>query len=124
MKNIEDLKNDLQIFTPQIVDNHIEIIFPIILDIKNNCFVLVLQPNQDGFLISDDGYTFERLNKETKHYFSLFASKFPTICNGYKVDGEKIYKKYQTNQSVTHAINQFLRFFIEIDNFISKNHLE
>lgn len=124
MKNIEDLKNDLQIFMPKIVDNHIEIVFPIILNIKNNCFILVLKPNKNGFLISDDGYTFERLNKETKHYFSLFASKLTTICNGYKIDGEKIYKEYQTNQCVTHAINHFIRFLIKIYNFISNNYLE
>ena len=123
MLKVKEIVDALKIFEAQEKDGFIEINLPIILDMNNQCFVINITPDKGGFVVSDGGFAFENFNDTAKHYFDMFASAFAEKCEGFEVCGEQVCKRYADNTSLIFALNEFIRFFIEFDNFIFQNHL-
>lgn len=123
MLKVKEIVDALKIFEAQEKDGFIEINLPLILDMNNQCLVLNITPDKDGFVVSDGGFTFENFNEVAKHYFDMFASAFAEKCEGVEVCGEQICKRYKDNTSIIFALNEFIRFFIELDKFVYENHL-
>ena len=113
----------LTLFTPIVKEKHIEIVLPVAVKIYNDCLSLHITPKSDGFTISDDAKTFSQFNKSTKYYYDLFMQNDKNNHYEIKLNNNLIYKKYPDNFNLTFALNEFIRFFIDLDNFIKDNNL-
>jgi len=123
MVTVESIVEGLEIFEIQKKNGFVELNLPVVFKTNNQCFTLRIIPDKNGFVISDVGYTFENFNEVAKYYFDLFASNQTTACDGFEVCNEQICKKYPENTSLIFALDDFIRFFLELDNFLFQNHL-
>lgn len=123
MVTVESIVEGFEIFKPQKKNGFVELNLPLVLKMNNQCFTLQIIPEKSGFVISDGGYTFENFNNTAKDYFDLFAGNQATTCDGFEVCDEQICKKYPDNTSLIFAFDDFIRFFLEFDNFVFQNHL-
>lgn len=117
---MKEILERLEVFKPVEKDGMIELAIPVILEISNNCLFLNITKTNDGYRILADSENFERLNNANSFYYEKFKSKshnyYDIQCNN-----DCIFKNYKSNFNITVAIDEFIRFFIELDNFISQN---
>ena len=96
---------------------------PVVLDFNYQRLTLYIYPVDDGYIISDDGQTFYEHSFDTEHYISLFNKEDGENHHGIGIDGDFIKKKYDYDYSLLCAIDEFIRFFIRLDDFMNKNDL-
>ena len=117
---MKEILERLEVFKPVEKDGMIELAIPVILKISNNCLFLNITKTNDGYRILADSENFERLNNVISFYYEKFESQghkyYDIQCND-----DCIFKNYKSDFSITVAIDEFIRFFIELDNFISEN---
>ena len=117
---MKEILEKLEVFKPIKKDKMIELAIPVILKISNNCLFLKITTTNDGYRILADSENFERLNNVISFYYEKFEKQghnpYDMQCNN-----DCIFKNYKSDFSITVAINEFIRFFIEFDNFISQN---
>ena len=119
MKTLNEIVEHFKIFEPQIKDNYVEINLPIILNITHNCITFRIFPNKNGYTISDGGYTFENCNNSASFYFSPFAQKHDKLCQSFTLnENEEITKTYSENDSLTTALDEFIKLLIKLDETI------
>lgn len=120
MENIIELLNH---FKPIQKNGYIELKLPVVMRIYDACLTLYLTENKDGYIISDNGETFYDFNRPAKYYYDLFIEK--NVNKNFEINFSKnfIYKKYSNNFNINVAINEFIRFFISLDDFILDNNL-
>lgn len=96
---------------------------PVVLDFNYQRLRLYIYPVDDGYIISDDGETFYENSFNTEHYINLFNEGDGEYHYGIGIDGEFITKRYEYDYSLLYAINEFVRFFIRLDDFMNKNNI-
>ncbi len=84
---------------------------------------LYIYPVDDGYYISDDGETFIEFSCDTKYYFDLFMEKDNNNHFEIKLENDHIHKKYKYDYSLVAALDEFIRFFIYLDDFMNKNNI-
>lgn len=114
---------DLEYFKPIEKENYVELKLPVAIKMFKSCLLLRIIPMKDGFAISDDGFTFYDFNEDSNYYFDLFMEKDENYHYDIKLNGNFFYKKYPSNYNINVAINEFIRFFINLDDFIKKNNI-
>lgn len=102
-------------------DNVFEVELPVNTYFNYQRLVLLIYPIDDGYYISDNGETFFEYSEDTKYYYDMFIEKDSNYHYEIKVDKNFIYKKYDFNFSVIAAVDEFIRFFIYLDDFMNKN---
>ena len=75
----------------------------------------------DGYYIYDDGKSFLEYSMDNKHYFDLFIQNDNNYHFEIKMEKDYIYKKYKFDYSLISAIDEFIRFFIDLDQYIRNN---
>ena len=124
MKTKKELLKQLEILSVKANDEFIEIVLPVYLRMNsdNNALILKIKPTEGGFMITDTGNHFNEFNNDASYYYDLFVKY---NGNDYKIRlyNEILYKSYPDNFSVICAIDEFVRFFIKLDDFISENNL-
>mgnify|MGYP004733136681 CR=1 FL=1 len=124
MKTKKELLKQLEILSVKANDEFIEIVLPVYLRMNsdNNALILKIKPTEGGFMITDTGNHFNEFNNDASYYYDLFVKN---NGNDYKIRlyNEILYKSYPDNFSVICAIDEFVRFFIKLDDFISENNL-
>ena len=120
---MENIIEELEYFKPKQKKGFVEIKLPVAIRLYNDCLILKILPIKDGYVISDIGDTFSDFNENTKYYYDLFMEKDKHDHYGIKLHKEIILKKYNDNFNINVAINEFVRFFIDLDNFIIDNNL-
>ena len=113
----------LDLFKPTIKEKFVEIVLPVAIKIYNDCLTLRVIPYKDSFIISDDAETFSEFNESTEYYYNLFMQNDKHNHYDIKLYNKLIYKKYPDNFNLTFAINEFIRFFIDLDNYVKENNL-
>ena len=113
----------LELFKPTMKEKYVEIVLPVAIKIYNDCLTLRIIPYKDGFIVSDDAKTFSEFNESTNYYYDLFMQDNKNNHYDIKLYNNLIYKQYPDNFNLTFAINEFIRFFIDLDNFIKNNNL-
>lgn len=117
---MKEILERLEVFKPIEKDRVVELTIPVILKISNNSLFLKVTKHNDGYRIFADSENFERLNNFINFYYKKFESQghghYDIQCND-----DCIFKDYKSDFSITVAIDEFIRFFIEFDNFISQN---
>ena len=98
-----------------------EIELPVVLYFNYQRLKLYIFPIDDGYYITDDGQTFIEHSFDTKYYYDLFNEKDNNYHYDIELKNEYIYKKYHFDYSLMSAIDEFIRFFIYLDEFMRKN---
>lgn len=98
-----------------------EIELPVVLYFNYQRLVLYIYPVDDGYYISDDGNTFIEYSADTKYYYDLFNEKDQNNHYQIELDNDHLYKKYHYDYSLMSAIDEFVRFFIYLDQFMRDN---
>ncbi len=116
---IEKLKH----FAPTIKEDCVEIRVPVCMRMYDAFLVLQMTPLEEGYQISDDGHTFDELNHDFSYYIQLFLQNDHNDYYDFQFTKEKIYKGYPEHFSIYMALDQFVRFFISLDNFIMNQNI-
>lgn len=120
MKNfIEELKG----FNPIQKSNYVEMRIPIILNIYDSFLILHFYSSENEYIISDDGKTFYEFSKSTKYYLEMFMNNKKEKYQNIKLSNDFIFTKYPDNFNINVALDEFIRFFIDLDNFIMDNNI-
>lgn len=120
---MQDYFKDLEIFTPTQNDKFIEITVPVIMDMNYGILKLEILILDDGYIICDDGQNFLEFSYPAKHYYDLFMEQDTNHHFKMQLDGDRIYKKYPYDFNIRVAVNEFVRFFVYLDDFVLKNNL-
>ena len=102
--------------------DYIEIKLPVMLDFDFKLLSLRIYPisKTEGYYVSDDGRAFAEMHNDTaEFYFKKFDNDDKndhfdiTVKNGY------FQKKFRPDYSVIAAINDFIRFFVYFDDYMT-----
>ena len=116
-----NIMKDLEYFKPIQKEGYIEVKMPVAMRIYKALLTLQIREVEDGYVISDDGDAFYDFNEYSEYYYNLFKEK--NYCYNIQLENDKFYKKYKNNFNLNVAFNEFVRFFIDLDNFIMKNNI-
>ena len=98
-----------------------EIELPVVLYFNYQRLRLYIYPVDDGYYISDDGDTFIEFSNEPKYYYDLFNEKDTNYHYDIALNNNHICKMYRYDYSLMSAIDEFVRFFIDLDRFMQDN---
>ena len=99
-------------------ENHFEIELPIVLFFNQQILTLRLYPTDDGYYICTDGTTFDDCEYDCKQYYDLFIANDKHCHYEIKQDNNYIYKKYDLDRSARTAVDEFVKFFVYLDDYI------
>lgn len=100
-----------------------QIELPVYLYFNYQRLVLYIYPVDDGYYVFDDGETFVEYSSDTKYYYDLFNEKDKHNHHQIELTDNYICKKYRFDYSLGAAIDEFVRFFIHLDEFIRDNNI-
>lgn len=120
---MQDYLKNISVFNHTQNENLIEITVPVAMDMNYNLLRLSITLLDTGYIICDDGKAFNRFNNIAEYYFNLFKEKDTNDHFDIKLDGDKFFKEYPDNFNIQVAINEFVRFFVYLDDFILKNNI-
>ncbi|MBQ8425442.1 MAG: hypothetical protein IJX17_05425 [Clostridia bacterium] len=120
---MQDYFKLLKIFQPIEKEKYIIITPHVAMDINYDILKFRVIPTENGYTVCDNGKKFSEFSHSAKYYYDLFMEKDPNYRYEIKLDGNIIYKKYPSNFNVRVAVNEFVRFFVHLDEFILKNNL-
>ena len=117
------LENQLKICNWISVDDgrYFEIELPVVLYFNYQRLRLYIYPTDDGYYVSDDGEAFVEHSFDTEYYFELFNKEDPSYHFDIELKDDHICKRYRYDFSLISAIDEFIRFFILLDEFMQKN---
>ena len=92
-----------------------EVELPVVLYFNYQRLVLFIKP------VYDDGEAFIEHSNDAKYYYDLFNEKDSNYHYDIELDNNHFYKKYRFDYSLTSAIDEFIRFFVFLDEFMRKN---
>ena len=120
----EKLENQLKICKWESINNgeYFQIELPVVLYFNYQRLVLNIYPLDDGYYISDTGDTFIEYKLDPIYYYDLYVETDEHNHYNIKFKKNYLYKIYQYDYSLLSAIDEFVRFFIHLDEFmISSN---
>lgn len=115
------IKN-LEYFKPVEKEGYVEVVLPVSIKIFKACLRLRIYNTEKGYAISDDGYTFYECNEDSEYYYNLFKENNKYHYNILLKDNY-LYKEYADNFNINVALNEFIRFFVYLDDYISRNNI-
>ena len=118
----QKLEEQLQICQWKSIDDgkSFEIELPVVLYFNYQRLMLYIYPVDDGYYISDDGQTFLEYSNDAKYYYDLFNEKDSNYHYDIQLDNDHIHKKYDFDYSLMSAIDEFIRYFILLDEFMNR----
>ena len=103
-------------------EEYYEIELPVITFFNQQLITLRIYPLDDGYYISTDGFTFDEYPEYSasycEKYYNLFMEKDSHCHYEIQREGAYLYKKYASNHSARHAIDDFVKFFVYLDEFM------
>ncbi len=94
---------------------------PVVLYFNYQRLWLHIFPVDDGYYVFDDGETFVEYSRDAQYYFDLFEKEDKNYHYKIEFKNNHICKNYRFDYSLTAAIDEFIRFFILLDEFMRKN---
>jgi len=104
-------------------DKLFKIELPVLLYFNYQRLTLYIYPVDDGYYISDDGETFIEFSNDANYYFDLFNTQDKNYHYDIKLKDNHICKKYRFDYRLMAAIDEFIRFFIYLDEYMGKNNI-
>lgn len=118
---MQDLYNGLKCYTAKEYKSYIEITIPVVLFTCGSMLKLRIKHIDDGFKIYCPIDMFADANNTQSYYFKLFEKNDKNYHYDITIKNEIIYKNYPEDRSVWTAVDEFVRFYIMLDNFIINN---
>ena len=104
------------------IEEYFEIELPVVTLFNHQLVTLRLYPLDDGYYISTDGLTFDEYPEYSssycEKYYNLFIEKDTHCHYDIKRNGAYLYKKYEANCSARTAVDEFVKFFVYLDDFM------
>ena len=114
----EKILNSLDIFKTQEIDGYIMICLPLVLDFNQQLLELRLYPTEDGYYVSDNGTNFEDCEYSCEQFYDLFLKNDDNWHYKIQAKGNYIYKKYDVDFSARRAIDEFIKVFVYLNDYI------
>ncbi len=93
---------------------------PLVLYFNYQRLRLYIYPVDDGYYISDDGETFLEYSYDTKYYFDMFTEKDKNYHYNIELKDDHICKRFEYDYSLHAAIDEFIRFFVYLADFMQR----
>ena len=102
-------------------DEYLEIELPVVTYFNYQRVVLRIYPLENEYYISDEGLTFSECGGSSEYYYNSFMDNDSNYHFDILLDNDYLYKKYDGDSAVYSAIDEFVRFFIYLDDYMTKN---
>lgn len=103
-------------------EEYFEIELPVVTFFNQQLVTLRLYPFDDGYYISTDGLTFDEYPEYSESYCEQYYDLFMKNDSHYHYDiqryGAYLYKKYESNRSARTAVDEFVKFFVYLDDYM------
>ena len=103
-------------------EEYYEIELPVITFFNQQLITLRLYPLDDGYYVSTTDTVFDEYPEYSasycKQYYDLFMENDTHYHYEIKREGAYLYKKYASNHSARHAVDDFVKFFVYLDDFM------
>ena len=103
-------------------EEYYQIELPVITFFNQQLVTLRLYPLDDGYYVSNDGFTFDEYPEYSASYceecYNLFMEKETHCHHEIQRNGAYLYKKYDASCSARTAVDEFVKFFIYLDDFM------
>ena len=118
---MNNLMNVLSAFAPTENNGRIYITVPMVVSLSQGPLELVITQEENAYTLFCPTNFFEDANESQQFYFDLFKRHFNGYYYDMEIEGGLFTKSYHTEHSPLHAINDFVRFTILLDNFMLEN---
>ena len=118
---MNNLMNVLSAFAPTENNGRIYITVPVVVSLSQCPLELVITQEENGYTLCCPTNLFEDANESGEFYFDLFKRHYKGYYYDMEQKGGLFTKKYHSEHSPLHAINDFVRFIILFDSFMLEN---
>jgi len=118
---MHNLYEKLKKFSPKQKKTYIEITLPIVLFIDGGLLDLRIKQESDGYMIWFPRNLFYDANGSQEFYYNIFENYDNNYHYDIQIKNGKIFKKYPNSANITVSVNEFIRYFILLDDFILEN---
>ena len=123
MRTIQDIMESLIDLSAVEKEDFIEVTFPVAFDLNYTLITLRIYINEDCYVITDEGWTFEDTNDCGSYYYDLYIKDGKYNNFDIRLEDETFFKEYKWCFDIRQAINEFVRFLLYFDDFMSENGL-
>ena len=116
-----NLMNRLLDYAPQEKDGRIYITVPMVVSLSQGPLELVITQEESTYTLFCPTNFFEDANESQQFYFDLFKRHFKGYFYDIELKNGLFTKSYSGEHSPLHAINDFIRFIILLDDFMLEN---
>ena len=116
-----DVMKRLAEFSPTAQEGSFLVTFPVVMHISGGLLDLRITPCEDEYVISCTEDLFSEANADQEYYFNLFTAYDKKYHYEIEIADGVIFKRYPSSFNLTVALNEFIRFFIILDDFIIEN---
>ena len=120
---MQDILRDLKYFEPIKNDDYVTVKMPVAMKLYNALLTLKIYAYEDTYMISDDGDAFYNANEDASYYYDLYNKKSGKPNYNIMLKDDKFYKVYPNNYNINVALNEFVRFFVYLDDFVRDNYI-
>ena len=105
--------------------NHIKITIPIVIHTSGTFLDLKIKKNKVGFTIFCPTNIFSEQNAQgnQEYYFNIFEKNDKNYHYDIKIKNGIIFKDYPLERNINVAIDEFVRFYIMLDDFMMNNNV-
>ena len=118
----ERILRSLEMCKVEKMEKYFEIELPVVTFFNHQLITLRIYPCDDGYYVSTTDYVFDEYPEYSanycKKYYELFMNNDSHYHYDIKQEGAYLYKKYDADHSARHAVDDFVKFFVYLDDFI------
>ncbi len=118
---IESIMKRLAAFAPVRREGCVDVTLPVVMYIDGGLLELRIIPDAQGYTVASTRDLFCEANGDQEFYFSIFSKWAQNEHYGMQIRDGVIYKTFDAEYSVTVALDECIRFFITLDQFIINN---
>lgn len=110
-------------FSAKQMKNYIQIRIPLVVWTSGTLLELRIKQIEDGYRVYSPTNIFLEANAQgdQEYYFNIFENNDKNYHYDIKIKNSKIYKDYSSDFNVNVALNEFVRFYVMLDDFIINN---
>lgn len=121
---MKSIFESLSEFSPKLEGDYIEVSFPVLMNVAFSYLKLRIVPGEQSYKIFCPDDLFREKNDSQKRYFDIFMKWDKNYHYNMQLDeNHLIYKEFKNNYNPACAIDEFIRFFILLDDFIMDNNV-
>ena len=116
-----DIMDHLKMLAPVQGDGYVDITLPVAINTTWCALELRITPHKESYTVESTVDMFYDANDDAQFYFDIFKKHDKNYHYGMLLKDGVFYKEYQHDYNLLRALDEFIRFFILLDDFIIKN---